>query len=105
MILPCRHILATHKGLPQYHENLCADRWKLQYFLSNHQISQNHQGDVFEPEVAVDMVQSDPKPSKALTEQEKYKKAFQVAQRLAQHLSSVGMKEFEEGFQLLKTIK
>ena len=53
----------------------------------------------------MDMVQSDPKPSKALTEQEKYKKAFQVAQRLAQHHSSVGMKEFEEGFQLLKTIK
>ena len=53
----------------------------------------------------MDMVHSDPEPSKVLTEQEKYKKAFQVAQRLAQHLSSVGMKEFEEGFQLLKTIK
>lgn len=107
MKLPCRHILATrcHKGLPQYHENLCADRWKLQYFLSNHRTSQNHQGDVFEPEVVVDMLQSDPEPSKVLTEQEKYKKAFQVAQCLAQHLSSVGMKEFEEGFQLLKTVK
>ena len=44
-------------------------------------------------------------PSKVLTEQEKYKKAFQVAQSLAQHLSSLGMKEFEEGFQVLKEIK
>lgn len=38
MKLPCRHILATrcHKGLSAYHEPLCADRWKLQYFLNNH---------------------------------------------------------------------
>ena len=107
MKLPCRHILATrcHKGLPQYHENLCASRWRLNYFLSNHRALYNHQDDVFEPEVVVDMVHNDPEPTKVLTEQEKYKKAFQVAQLLAQHLSSVGMKEFEEGFQLLKTIK
>ena len=107
MKLPCRHILATrcHKGLPQYHENLCASRWKLNYFLSNHRALHDHQGDVFEPEVVVDMVHNDPEPSKVLTEQEKYKKAFQVAQHLAQHLSSVGMKEFEEGLQLLRTIE
>ena len=43
----------------------------------------------------------DPKPSKVLTEQEKYKKAFQIVQ----HLSSLGMKEFEEGLQVLKMIK
>ena len=53
----------------------------------------------------MDMIHNDPQPSKVLTEQEKYKKAFQIAQHLAQHLSSLGMKEFEEGLQVLKIIK
>ena len=107
MKLPCRHILATrcHKGLHRFDESLCAERWKLQYFLVNHRTSQNHQCDGFEPDVAMDMIYNDPQPSKVLTEQEKYKKAFQIVQKLSQHLSSLGMKEFEEGCQVLKTIK
>lgn len=38
MQLPCKHILAvrTSRSLPEYDESLCAERWKLQYFLSNH---------------------------------------------------------------------
>ena len=38
MKLPCRHILATrsHKGLQEYDESLCADRWKLQHFVTKH---------------------------------------------------------------------
>ena len=106
MKLPCRHVLATrrHKGLSEYHEDLCADRWKLQHFLQNHHIFQN-ETDSHASEVTVETISSEPTTSKALTEQEKYKKAFQVAQCLAQHLSTVGMKDFEEGLELLKSIK
>ena len=44
-------------------------------------------------------------PSRILTEQEKYKKAFEVAQSLAQQLSSLGMNEFREALSVLQTIK
>ena len=105
MKLPCRHVFATrrHKSLSEYHEDLCADRWKLQHFLQNHHIFQNDT-DSHMSEVMVDTIPCEPAP-KVLTEQEKYKKAFQVTQCLAQQLSTVGMKDFEEGLELLKSIK
>ena len=106
MRLPCQHIFATHhyKGLSEYHEDLCADRWKLQHFLQNHPVF-HADCDNCESEITVDTISSAPVTSKVLTEQEKYKQAFQVAQCLAQQLSTVGMKDFEEGLQLLQTIK
>ena len=38
MQLPCKHILAVRMShsLPEYDESLCAERWILGYFLSNH---------------------------------------------------------------------
>ena len=37
MQLPCKHIFAVRMSfsLPEYDESLCAERWKLQHFLSN----------------------------------------------------------------------
>ena len=105
MKLPCRHVFATRrsKSLSEYHEGLCVDRWKLQHFLQNYHVFQNDT-DSHMSEVVVDTISSEP-ASKVLTEQEKYKKAFQVTQCLAQQLSTVGMKDFEEGLELLKSIK
>ena len=111
MKLPCRHIFATwhHKGLPEYTEDACAERWKLHHFLEHHHVFQANSScgaDDSEPEVAVDFISLDQAtPSKVLTEQEKYKKAFQVSQGLAQHLSSLGMNGFKEGLSILQTIK
>ena len=36
MKLPCQHVFATRccKSLSEYHEGLCADRWKLQHFFA-----------------------------------------------------------------------
>ena len=96
----------SHKGLQGYDENLCTDQWKLQHFLMSHQTSLNQQCDSFEHKVAVDIIHHDTiDPSKVLTEQEKHKTAFQVARSLAQHYSSLGMREYEEGLQVLKEIK
>ena len=72
-------------------------------FLQNHHVFQNDT-DSHMSEVVVDTISSEP-ASKVLTEQEKYKKAFQVTQCLAQQLSTVGMKDFEEDLELLKSIK
>ena len=111
MKLPCRHILATrrHKGLLEYTEDVCAERWKLHHFFAHHRVFQanySYEADDSEPEAVVDVISLDqPAPSRILTEQEKYKKAFQVSQSLAQQLSSLGMNEFREGLNILQSIK
>ena len=111
MKLPCHHIFATrcHKGLLEYTEDTCAERWKLDHFLAHHRVfqaSSSCETDDNEIATSVDVISLDQAPpSRILTEQEKYKKAFQVSQSLAQQLSSLGMKDFREGLSFLQTIK
>ena len=111
MKLPCRHIFATrrHKGLSEYTEDACAERWKLDHFLAHHRVFQTSsflETDDNELATGIEVIGLDQGcPSRILTEQEKYKKAFQVAQSLAQQLSSLGMNEFREALSVLQTIK
>ena len=42
--------------------------------------------------------------SQVLSEQEKYRKAFKVAQSLAQKVSCLGMCDFEEGLTVLNSV-
>ena len=82
MKLPCRHIFATRhrKGLLEYTEDTCAERWKLEHFLAHHRVfhaNSSHEANNSEPEDVVDVISLDqPPPSRILTEQEKYKKLF-----------------------------
>lgn len=108
MQLPCKHILAVRMShsLSEYDESLCAERWKLQHFLSNHRAymylpndssgndadSINISTHIFEPASAV------------LSEQQKYRKAFKVAQNLCQQLSTFGMRDFNEGIEVLQSV-
>ena len=112
MKLLCRHIFATqcHKGLSEYTEDACAERWKLDHFLAHHRVFQASFSlkttDDNELTTSVDVISLDQGyPSRILTEQEKYKKAFQVTQNLAQQLSSLGMNEFRDELSVLQTIK
>ena len=69
-------------------------------------LATSHETDENELEVAVDIISLvQAHPSRILTEQEKYKKAFQVFQNLAQQLSSLGTNEFRERLSVLQTIK
>lgn len=84
MKLPCRHIFATrcHKGLLEYTEDACAERWKLDHFLAHHRVfqaSSSCETDDNGIQIDVDVVSLEAPPSRILTEQEKYKKAFQVS--------------------------
>jgi len=86
MKLPCHHIFATrlHKGLSEYTEDACAERWKLDHFLAHHRVFQASSSlettDDNELTTSEDVISLDQGyPLRILTEQEKYKKAFQVA--------------------------
>ena len=110
MKLPCHHILAVrhHKGLPQFHESLCCERWKLSYFLQNHHV---YRCNNTEDNMSIDGDTADgthvtqttiEQQARVLTEHEKYRKAFILAQDIAQKLSTKGMDDFEEGMGDLK---
>ena len=106
MQLPCRHILAvrTSYSLPEYDESLCAERWKLQHFLSNHRAylpSDTSGSDVDGINISTHI--SEP-ASAVLSEQQKYRKAFKIAQNLCQKLSTFGMCDFNEGLEVLQSL-
>ena len=81
----------------------------MDHFLAHHRVfhaNSSHEADNSESDAVVDVISVDQAPpSRILTEQEKYKKAFQVCQSMAQQLSSLGMDEFKERLSILQTIK
>lgn len=113
MILPYRHIFAVRwiKGISQYNESLCADRWKLSHFTKFHHIYQIKETDNEDEhsQSLVEISQHVPSPTRSsnivLSEQRKYRKAFKIAQSLSQQLSSFGMKDFTEGIDALQTAR
>ena len=42
--------------------------------------------------------------STVLSEQQKYRKAFKIAQNLCQQLSTFGMRDFNEGVEVLQSV-
>ena len=95
MLLPGKQILAVRMSysLQEYDESLCAERWKLRHFLSNHRAyspSNSSGSDV--DGINISMHISEP-ASAVLSEQQKYRKAFKVAQNLCQQLSTFSMHE------------
>ena len=95
-----------HKGLPEYDEALCIERWKLQHFMKHHRVYQVDDDSHF-TDVTVDVQSTlnQQVPSRLLTEHEKYRKAFIIAQDLAQRVSICGMKDFESGIQELENLR
>ena len=106
MQLPCKHILAVRMShsLPEYDESLCAERWKLRHFVSNHRaylLNDSRGSDADGIDISTHI--SEPAPA-VLSEQQKYRKAFKVAQNLCQQLSTFGMHDFNEGIEVLQSV-
>ena len=114
MRLPCCHVLfmRRRKVISEYDETLCAERWKLQHFIDNHRVyRKNELENQFSPQYLQDSSSiefaehsSHESRSRVLSEQEKYRKAFKVAQSLAQRVSCFGMRDFEEGLSVLNSV-
>lgn len=104
MQLPCKHILAVRKSLSLsvYDESLCANRWHVQYFLGNHNAYLPN--DMNDDSGADHGIEISTHTSAVLSEQQKYRKAFKVAQRLCQQVSTFGMRDFNEGLDVLQSV-
>ena len=114
MKLPCKHIFAVRasKSLSEYEESLCAERWTLQHFTSHHRAylptdsgggSDTSEPGSTQPHVSLLQYTSEP-VSTVLSEQQKYRKAFKIAQNLCQQLSTFGMRDFNEGVEVLQSV-
>lgn len=108
MQLPCKHILAVRMShsLSVYDESLCANRWHVQYFLGNHHAYlPNDVSGGSDADCGIDISTHVCEPTSAvLSEQQKYRKAFKVAQKLCQQVSTFGMRDFTEGLEVLQSV-
>ena len=107
MQLPCQHIFAVHRQceIPMFDPNLCAMRWTLQYYKSSNRVlCDNDLPDYGDAESSVDVSVVHPISKPILSQQEKYRKAFHVSQKLASLASEAPMREFNEKLRCLKEI-
>lgn len=103
MGLTCRHIFAVrqHKKVPLFSESLCHIRWTKDYYQANHCVFSNISVD--NVEVVVGTVEPS-KASSILSQHQKYRKAFAVAQRLATIASESAMREFGSRIDTLQRV-
>jgi len=107
MQLPCRHIFAVRRrcGLSLVDPKLCAVRWALQYYKSSNRVlcaSDSSHCEDARSSVDVSVVQ--PSTKSILSQQEKYRKAYHVTQKLASLASEAPMREFGEKLKYLEKI-
>ena len=99
--LPCRHIFALRRYLKAdlYNNQLCPLRWTREYFQKSHRVFCPYRYHV--PDVTVNTINS---LSKILSQQEKYRKVYSIAQKLADIASDISSREFGYAVECLKQI-
>ena len=105
MLLPCKHILAIRKmlGLSLFSHELCGRRWVVNHYVENHYAFQEASVSHSVEEAGdVSIAFHESSTATILTEQEKYRKAFKVAQETATTLSHLGTSDFMLFFKRLK---
>ncbi|XP_076116151.1 uncharacterized protein LOC143083747 isoform X2 [Mytilus galloprovincialis] len=112
MGLPCKHIFFARLliSIDLFGTELCVSRWTRSYYRENTRLFSpmvspsktfcNSSNKVSNASQVVD-----PRNTTLLSENQKYKKAFFVAQKLAAACSAVGMKEFMSRMKLLTEIE
>ena len=97
MQLPCRHIFAVRKryDMSLYEPSLCAVRWRKDYYQSCHRVLRHSEEPTSSAgSVNIHQLSADKKTTSILSAQEKYRKAFNVAQKLASLVSEAPMRDY-----------
>ena len=104
MQLPCRHILAVRSisELDLYCAELCACRWTLAYYHSNHRVLAAESTSDFDNSLTI--IEHAVRTKPILSQHDKYRKAFRITQKLTSIVSEAPMREFEEKLESLKRI-
>ena len=104
MQLPCRHIFAVRHRckVDLYSSDLCATRWTLAYYRSNHRVMADPDSDFDDSSLNISEIHMKTKP--ILSQHDKYRKAFHVAQKLSTVVSESPMREFNEKLAVLEKL-
>ena len=103
MQLPCRHVFALrlHSNNCLFDESLCAVRWTRDYYLQSHRVFLSEP--VRDMDITVSAIER-PAQFRVLSQQEKYRKAFVVAQKIASLASEIPTRNFPSALQCLQQI-
>ena len=104
MKLPCRHVFShriTH-NMELFDKNICAARWTKNYYHESHRVFSSDSVQNIGIPVQVSDIQRT--SSRILSQHEKYRKAFGIAQKLASLASEIPMKEYHYALECLQKI-
>lgn len=104
MLLPCRHVFAVRSAskLDLYSAELCASRWTLAYYRSNHRILAEPSSTFDDSSFMITEHVVSTKP--ILSQHEKYHKAFRITQKLTSIVSEAPMREYEGKLATIKKL-
>ena len=85
-----------------YSSDLCATRWTLAYYRSNHRVMADPNLDFDDSSLNISEAHTKTKP--ILSQHDKYRKAFHVAQKLSTVVSESPMREFKEKLAVLEKL-
>ena len=104
MQLPCRHLFAVRSklNLELCSSALCSERWTLDYYHRNHRILSDNYQDFGQS--SLNLTKTSCRPVVILSQQEKYRKAFRLSQKLPSLVSEAPMREFEGRLATLKRL-
>ncbi|XP_067834789.1 zinc finger SWIM domain-containing protein 1-like isoform X2 [Heptranchias perlo] len=103
MKLPCRHILAFRqlRGSDLFEPSLCSSRWTREHYLRNHPVFRTSPP----PPEASSPVKPAEAPSQRVTvQQERYRQAFKVAQKLSSLAAECPAEEFDDCLAVMTAI-
>ena len=114
MKLPCKHIFAARRrsSLSMYSEDLCDVRWTNSHYRSKHYAFHGVTADStlvtsagsIEANVLDEGSTAAAAHQQTLTEQQKYRIAFKIAQKTAESMSHLGSEDFFEYLKKLKSV-
>ena len=103
MELPCKHIFALrkHANLDVFQAKLCATRWTRDYYRNSHRAFSKNAS--LSTNVGISAMDRLP-ALKVLSLNEKYRKIFTIAQKLANVASYISTREFSYAVQCLEKV-
>jgi len=99
MALPCRHIvkMREHVGSDMFCPELCAVRWRKDFYISRHRITQTVSTSLQHTSLRLQASST----ARILSGAEKYKKAMEMARQLSSVISEAPMRLFTQRFDVL----
>lgn len=101
MKLPCRHVF-SHRiihNMELFDKNICSVRWTKKYYHESHRVFLFHSEQNIDIPIQVSDIQCS--SSRILSQHEKYRRAFGVAQKLASLASEIPMNEYHHALECL----